>query len=348
MRLCKPPIWSIDPFELTGATGPIGLPGAGQTGPIGPTGPAAIVRRIVTIPRRPPIWTGRTGYGEKSVAFGNGVYVATGTNQNSVSLSIDAGLTWNSYATPVPSAGNVTWYVITFGAGKFVMLGRAIIDNIIAVSSDGRNWTLSDVGSHLTSSITMSVCWGGGLYVAHFPERIYTSPDAVTWTLVNSDESLDYTGQLCYGIGLFVMTTYAGIQTSADGSVWTPQTIPSFMINRGFGPVSYNGSLFVAMVAGLNDGDDFLTSPDALTWTAGQTYVGLHRWNSLAYGAGYFVAVGQNYGGNSGSVYSVDGTFWYPAATTGSSNLGICFGAIGSINRFASCPVTLPMMTLDV
>ena len=90
------------------------------------------------------IWTSRTSaadYTWNSITYGNGLFVAVGTNNTTYSgevMTSPDGITWTSRNE---SAGNY-WSAVTYGNGLFVTVGYSGIGNNVMTSPDGVTWTL--------------------------------------------------------------------------------------------------------------------------------------------------------------------------------------------------------------
>ena len=125
---------------------------------------------------------------------------------------------------------------VTYGAGKFVAVGRAD-SNVtkIFTSTDGSSWTESAVPPGHTYG--GPVAYGGGKFVVvpTFPSQrsVLTSPDGVTWTEnqnavpAGPNNVGGYWTDVVYGGGKFVAVATSGfpgyplaIMSSTDGVTW--------------------------------------------------------------------------------------------------------------------------------
>src|SRR6185436_18498825 len=137
---------------------------------------------------------------------------------------------------------------------------------------------------------------------------IITSPDGATWTS-RASGTTNYIERVAYGNGLWVAVAEGGaISTSTNGVDWTsaraddtPTDHEGVAYGRGVWVVV--GGYFTRRAVGT-----LFTSPDAKVWTRHFVDPG-KRWRGAAYGAGFFVVVG-----NDGAMaYSDDGVDWsYP------------------------------------
>ena len=96
-------------------------------------------------------WTSRTLPATawwRSVAYGNGVYVAVATGGDIAATSLD-GITWTLRTLPTVAA----WSCVVFGAGQFIALAGG---DIAATSPDGITWILR--------TLPLALDWSAGAY----------------------------------------------------------------------------------------------------------------------------------------------------------------------------------------
>ena len=207
------------------------------------------------------------------VAYGNGIFVATGTN-GTIITSPD-GSVWT------PRNSGTTNYLngVAFGSGTFVAVGGS---GTILTSSDGVNWTPQSSGF---GSSFHAVAHAGGLFLAvGYAGTIVTSSNAVDWTsrssgLLNSLHSIGYAN------GTFVVAGFhGGLATSPDAVTWTPR-------NSGVGTtlyaITYGNGAFLAM----GTGGAMIASPDGVAWS-GRTSGTINSLHGAAYVDGTFVVAG--------------------------------------------------------
>jgi len=161
-----------------------------------------------------------------------------------------------------------------------------------------------------------SVAYGTNVYVAvGGGGAIVTSPDGVDWTN-RASGTTEWLSDITYGSRVFVAVGSAGtILTSPDGITWESQNSGTAADLAG---ITWGGGMFVAVgELGL-----IFTSSDGITWErtpAGcpEDWIPDCRLNSVTYGDGTFVAMGQ--GWHRGwltpsfwdlSLASRDGTTW--------------------------------------
>lgn len=205
-----------------------------------------------------------------SIAWGNKKWIAVGlTNVNNgpqIGYSSD-GMNWTladyeptSWLTSIASNGS-----------KFIVSSF----NFIASSTDGINWTETNVSSSLGTSVAVrGIVWGGNIWVAalsNVSSAIGYSTDGITWhkantnAIMNSGIGVAYNGTIFFAWGV----GYSNCATSKDGIHWTGVTIPSNIANRGTGikDVTWNGTKWV-VVANTNSliENKVSYSSDLITW----------------------------------------------------------------------------------
>jgi hypothetical protein len=280
-----------------------------------------------------------------SVAYGDERYVAVGAEPGGTGLiltSTDA-MQWQLQLV------DQSLEDVTFGDGGFVIVGGNFGgDGVSLTSGDGLYFESAPEGNGLNSRVHGVAC-GNGVCVA-VGVGVYVSEDGgLTWTNVNTGPlepmySFARLKDTVVGVGAngTILTTTNGVDWadqqvrpdatwlglaagergfvavgnkaalafSPDGHSWTSL---EGIIAGHFRRVAYGGGVYVA-VAGDSPSPAygfFLTSTNGLDWEErrpfGQTYFN----NSIAYGAGRFVA-----GGYDGRIYvSTDGTSWSPRQT---------------------------------
>ena len=248
------------------------------------------------------IWTARSASEAnswRSVAYGNGRFVAIsddGTNQ--VMTSTD-GITW----TAGVAAEAHQWYSVTYGNGLFVAVS-ANGTNRVMTSPDGITWTIRSAAE---ANAWMSVTYGAGLFVAVSftgTNRVMTSPDGITWTARAAAEASTW-HSVTYGNGLYVAVAYSGtnrVMTSPDGITWTARAAAEAST---WYSVTYGNGLYVAVAySGTNR---VMTSPDGTAWTA-RSVAEANPWQAVTYANGLFVALSSS--GTNQAMTSPDGIAW--------------------------------------
>jgi hypothetical protein len=252
----------------------------------------------------------------RSIAYGNGVYVAVGDKSDPdgfadgvVYKSVD-GVTW----TYVAGLGtDVSLCCIAFGNGTFVAAGNALAYHSnephvpIWISQDGVSWTPVKVPID-NDSIT-GLAYGENLFAATtIVGRILSSPDGATWTVrkpsVVPFPSTYLLDGITYGNNTFVVVGGSsrtfnvnklfdnGVALiSNDGVNWSSQSpgVQDLLVG-----ISYGNNTFAAVSAG----GIIIKSSNGKSWTSQRT--GTQDLNQVAYGNNTFVIVGET--GNKGMI----------------------------------------------
>ena len=326
----------------------------------------------------PRNWTLRHRYpptGHHSIAFGNGLFVATGWN--GVLMTSPDGVTW----TERESGTSVSLNGTAYGNGRFVVVGHNDTQSAILTSPDGTTWTLENVqnfqfdgaifvngrfvahnfrtpyvsedgigwttGDSFLSSEMEDLAYGNGLFVA-VGGQMTTSRDGLTWA-TPARPFTDSLTAVAFGNGVFVAVGSQGrIGTSTDGAAWSLKAAlsgPPGLVLAGFKDIAFGGGLFVAVGSINNGGDQMIwTSPDGIKWTWRNQGEG-SGWYGVAYGNGKFVALSP-----SGHITtSDDGLTWVKqlGITTKSLN-GVAYAegnfvAVGSVSANSGLP-TKPLV----
>jgi hypothetical protein len=241
-------------------------------------------------------WTNiPSDYGYKTVAYGNGIFVASFSSFRAYSYN---GINWTE---SIPGGG---WQIdyITFGNGIFVGVGYADVSGVptgfVFTSTDGINWTSRTPAANLYWT---SVVYGNGLFVAvsrsGTGNRVMTSPDGITWTSRTSAMNADFTG-IAFGNGLFVAVSIGGfgvtggnIMTSPDGITWTQRNL------------TFNSNTVFFAKGKFTTGGYYSTN--GISWTSSNIAFNAY---GITYGNGYFVGVVDN--GANRIYYSTDAITW--------------------------------------
>ncbi len=251
-----------------------------------------------------------TSYTWTSIAYGNGVYVATNT-AGSIATSPD-GVTWTFHATPYPTS----WGAVTFGAGVFVAFATAGYGSCIS-SPDGITWTLRSLG---TSYPVIGSCYGNGKFiaVAEVAGYSWTSPDGITWTGRSNMGATAAWSCVAYGNGVYVALAsgYSNAAVSSDGITWTLKSIGS----ATWTSIAYGNGAFVAV-------PDTLTRTGAISKDGGNTWSPITfpsapTWINVCFGNGYFMVCARS---SPTVYYSADGVTWTATAIAASATTA-CMG----------------------
>jgi hypothetical protein len=140
-------------------------------------------------------------FGARSVAYGNGIYVAvsnSGTNRIATSTN---GTTWTTRLAPAANA----WYGVVFHNGLFIACATSGTQRIMT-SPDGINWTLrnnSTGGFYIAAGDGCVVCSGGSV-----------STDGINWSNQILIPSMNI-WRIAYGDGIFLAALFDNTYSSS-------------------------------------------------------------------------------------------------------------------------------------
>ncbi|MCP5521326.1 MAG: hypothetical protein H7A46_07240 [Verrucomicrobiales bacterium] len=263
-----------------------------------------------------------TGYDRSvaDIAFGNGVFVISGSDYGTVLTSYDLA-TWQvSRPEEVPSNGNgivfangrfhicgsqgtvasssdgLTWSSVNtgtsqtlddilFAGGQFISVGA---NNTVVTSPDGLEWTVRPTGIELSGleAGLLSVTWLNNLYVVGGKQgTILTSPDGIVWTHRPYSEGTDWFYGGVFADGAYHLTGRQGLlRKTVDFVTWEEVATAPPGDNDIHGVVSAGG---ITVAVGRNG--TINTSPDLGVWTSRKGgFSG--GFSGLQYGGGGFVA----------------------------------------------------------
>lgn len=254
------------------------------------------------------------------IAYGNGIFVITGSN-NVLGYSYNGvNWTWQNYSFYSTS--------LIFANNKFIMFNAW---NQRWESSDGMTWSSFSSGSIYPESIA----YGNGLFVASYSNGLYYSSDAVSWTKTfTADNSVT---NVRFGNGNFIAFAQNSSRSyySTNGINWNRSDSPSgnwstdavygsdrfiAITTSGYGGItySYTGQNWIATTLATSFSESFAYgnntyvyvsqggvaySSDGVEWMFANIPVG---YRSVAYGNGVFALTGQNLP----IIYSTDGINW--------------------------------------
>ena len=261
-------------------------------------------------------WSAGTGVSSahwKSVAAGNGLFVAVAPDGASRVMTSADGATWTRQTAP-----ERRWLHIAFGAGRFVALAGQWSDpDMIGTpppddgqdrgvmwSADGATWTLAQLGSASTVR-WQALTYADGRFVAiGSGGQTAISTDGLTWRTGSLGDPFVSMQGVAFGPGGFVAMTWLGeIFTSPDGLSWTARG--ALLKDTIWSSIAYGSGRYVAMSAFGQTS----TSVDGLQWTQPSDYAPLRE---MRYENGLFVAAGYNQ-----IATSADGTHWTTQPTSG-------------------------------
>ena len=162
-------------------------------------------------------WTAQTlpvGFAELYLAYGNGVFVGVGFNQQYAIRSTD-GITWTSTYITQGFYRN-----ICFGNGIFITYASGSV----MTSTDGISWTYN---SKTTGTGINQITYGDGRFV--FLNINQATTDGISWTslaskLVGADNAIAYGNNTYVAVGGSNLCISAGLGDPALAKLGTAQT----------------------------------------------------------------------------------------------------------------------------
>jgi len=196
----------------------------------------------------------------QAMAFGNSVFVGTGSSTNLSAHSTDA-ITWTTGT--MPSSGN--WYGLAFGNGVFVAIRQS--SDAAATSTDGLTWTAR---TSVASAAWYKLAFGNGVFVAVSNVSAQYSTDGITWTQTTLPPA---GGSLFRQITSANNVFYASVRGtsgqfaySTDGITWTTGTMNSGLSSADRIVHGVNGKWASIMGGGAATTTDANYSTDGITW----------------------------------------------------------------------------------
>lgn len=244
-----------------------------------------------------PVWSAVTQplgnfYG---LAYGNGIFVATGHGQADVTptptmFSTTKGKTWQAGAT-IPNQSNQTPFSMRFGDGLFVAWGNGLT---LVYTADDTSWSVVDPGVHIFSpsalefgnhtfvivdqaAAQLAVGTIAGGFVSITPPapiaRCWWDSVRSRWLLIENG------GVRCWTTTDFVTFTQRG-DMPQDGATVTPYNIAQ---SSRTGTIALTYLAGISTVSYTDDGGDTWVSSSALP---------VNNLQNLLFGNGIFIAVG--------------------------------------------------------
>ena len=246
------------------------------------------------------VWTAGTATEAnhwKSVAYGNGVWIAVSINRTNVSQimrSTDNGVNWTA-ATGAGATGNTFFMSAAYGANN-TWIAVSQHGPVVKSTDNGSSWSIIDPTAYGGNKEWLAVAYGNGVWVVTSKQTdVIVSSDGDLWhsrsqpAWVNGYEfrSLAYgtaTGNTPRWVavnqshGCNCLTSR--VMTSDDnGTTWTYRTAAQ---DYKWESVTYGDGVWVA-VSSSGTGNRVMTSPDGITWTS-RNSIGDFEWVSVSYG----------------------------------------------------------------
>ena len=188
------------------------------------------------------------------IAYGNGYYVMTGGSNAYWSTD---GITWSAAV----SLGGITIADLIFAGGQFVIVGNGA--GGARTATNPATWTTPTVSINSSHIVNNKISYLNGLYfISTYTGRIYTSPDAITWTERVSAGALTIHKVVWTGSAYVTGGQSGLILTSPDGITWTNRTIN---YNANIAQIQSLGTKVIASHNALYG--PLVSSDNGLTWS---------------------------------------------------------------------------------
>jgi hypothetical protein len=205
------------------------------------------------------------------------------------------------------AGARTTWHTLDGTNMPATNISSATISSLLLGSSSA---VTAATALDVRGQTTMNLIQPAGIWVAGGQpgsSTIYTSTDAITWTLRSCPitgfvYSVANNGTLWVAVG----TTGATIATSPDGITWTARP-NSLTTGR---TVVWNGSIWLVGGIAATGAPTILSSPDGITWTGQNGFLSICY--DIIWNGSLFVAVGVTTQGSTITtiITSTDGLFW--------------------------------------
>jgi len=249
----------------------------------------------------------------RSVAWGNGQYVAVAANGANQVMTSPDGVTWTSRS----ATASADWGGVAYGTPSGVPTFVAVANSLAMRSTNnGVSWSAAATPPTISNAF-LGICWSAdlSLFVAvstGVTAYVSTSPDGDVWTSRTAPAGV--WAEVVWGNGTFVAVggdiNGPVVMTSPDGVNWTSRTTSATTVISG---VAFGAGLFVGVCE--SGSNRIHTSPDGITWTARSAAQNID-FRSVAWNGNHFAAVGSSAVVN----VSEDGITW-TLATSGIAGL---------------------------
>jgi hypothetical protein len=255
------------------------------------------------------------------LAYGNGVWVATGPVGGGAGYTVASKSTSGTGSWSTPTAvsaspfysGAVNGKGLVFGNGKFILAGYDTTTHYgyFSTSADGVTWSAISLFNSSTANFEVkNIIYTGSQFVVVGNNTTTTRPfytkssDGVTWTTPAAMGALtSQVSDIAYGNGTYVATMAASnsYSTSTDLNSWTTAVNTG---NYGINRVVYGNGKFVtagAYVPSSTTISGYTTSSDGSTWSSVAQYPGeststTNFITGLQFVNGNFISLGVDYG----------------------------------------------------
>ncbi len=170
-----------------------------------------------------------------SIQYGNGVFVTCGGIKIAYSVNGDD---WTLITPPNITFGNIYFQDVAYKNGTFVVS----FGNKCYSSNDGKTWN-DGVSCGLFSMDRLIST--SDKFIAFCDKKIATSPDGITWTTSDTSVSTLW-HSIAAGNGFIIATSFETVYVSTDGVSYETIKLPKvFGYTCSFSCITFNNGLFI-------------------------------------------------------------------------------------------------------
>ena len=231
------------------------------------------------------------------VAYGNNQFISIGKNTATGYWTV-LKLTYNGEVSTLAEfrpTGSASPASLIYTGSKFLAVGG----NVVATSTNGKDWAVAYTLPALTSGNYGAMCSGSEMIIAiatsawiNVNNIAYSVDGGVSWTAATFPESSTW-HDIVYGDGKFIAISANKIAYSTNGSNWImADSVPSQTMNK----IAFGNGIFVITLQ--NDTVSYY-SRDGISWSEA-AFPSKQNWSNIKYDGNKFVAL-PNYVSQAGA-----------------------------------------------
>jgi len=273
--------------------------------------------------------------GWKSVAYGNGVWIAiadTNSTTKAIMRSTNDGVSWSAVTgTPLPGAN---WASIAYGNGVFVAIASTTSTTAAVMRStdNGVNWSIPTNPTPAPASSWQSIAYGNGVWIAvaytlSTSQAVMRSTDnGVNWNIITGTPAAGVYGwvSVSYGNGVWIAvanttsTTQAVMRSTNDGVSWSTPINATPTPALAWNSIAYGNGVWIAIAYTTSTTAAIMRSTDnGVNWSipTNPTPAPVNGWLQIAYGNGVWIAVAGTVSVSQAVMRSIDNGLNWSAIT---------------------------------
>jgi hypothetical protein len=180
------------------------------------------------------------------------------------------GTIWTSVTTGISGAYFSNQAIYDRTVNQFIVGGQGATNPVIAISTNGLNWTNRNINPIVIYHSVRSVAFGNNVYLAGGDNgnNIAYSSDSITWTGVGlTSTGSTYGFAYGKGLGTWVAIGVGGVATSSNNGIsWISRPIAGFT-KSDWGSVAFSPTAKIFVAAGGGSPSAIYSSPDGINWT---------------------------------------------------------------------------------